>query len=75
VDGAYAGGSLENGVKGGVWFSLITSAGQTKSLRILGILAFTMPIVPYSNPHEINHQPESRMREIRTSGSEGGEPG
>jgi len=41
----------------------------------LGILAFTMPIVPYSSPHEVNHQLESRMREIRLSGSEGGEPG
>jgi hypothetical protein len=34
-----------------------------------------MPIAPYFSPHEDNHRLESRMREIRMSGSEGGEPG
>jgi len=68
--------ALEKGVKGGVWFSLrITSAGQTNTFGTLGILAFMMPIVPYSSPHEVNHRLESRMREIRLSGSEGGESG
>jgi len=38
----------------------------------MGILAFMMPIVPYSSPREDNHRLESRMREIRQSGSEGG---
>jgi hypothetical protein len=34
-----------------------------------------MPIVPYLSPQEVNHRLEGRMREIRMSGSEGGEPG
>ncbi|MCF8081319.1 MAG: hypothetical protein K9K88_18740, partial [Desulfobacterales bacterium] len=48
---------------------------QTSTFGILGILAFTMPINPYFSPREDNHRPESRMREIRMSGSEGGESG
>ncbi len=55
--------ALDKGVKGG------------NTLGTLGVLAFTMPIVPCSSPREVNRRPESRMREIRMSGSEGGEPG
>jgi hypothetical protein len=57
MDGSYAGGPREG--------------GERNIFGTLGILAFTMPIVPCFSPHEDNHRPESRMREIRMSGSEG----
>jgi len=38
----------------------------------LGSSASKKPTVPYSSPREVNHRPESRMREICMSGSEGG---
>jgi len=64
--------ALENGVKGG---ATITYAGPTAPFGTLGISAFTIPIAPCSSPREDNHRLESRMRENRTSGSEGGDPG
>jgi hypothetical protein len=47
--------ALEKGVKGEVWFSLTTYAGQTNTFEILGTLAFTMPIAHYFSPCEVNH--------------------
>ena len=53
---------------------MVINCGQTATLLSLGYSLCAMPIMLwYVNPVEVNHQLESRVRENRTHGSEGGE--
>ena len=48
------------------------SAGRTNTLRSRGFSPLSKPVKPPVNPLDGNLRPESRMRENRLSGSEGG---
>ena len=64
--------ALETGVKGGQWFSLIRWPNVYFAGRGLFSLKHAHASACQSSLRE-HYRPESRMRENRTSGSEGGE--
>jgi len=47
-------------------------AGPTLTSLLMGCFAWLRPIGQPDSPHEVLYRQESRMREIRTYGSEGG---
>ena len=63
--------ALETGIKGGKWFSLLALA-KSILCQAWVVLSCNGPCSGVSILDEVNHQLESRMREIRLSGSEGG---
>jgi hypothetical protein len=65
--------ALTQGVKGGNWYSLINIRWPTAFFAEHGLFSLRHAhVLVRQSSRRSNHQPESRMREIRPSGSEGG---